>query len=33
MPIFQSLHKGVVPGHIFTDQIDHAALQQLINIA
>ncbi|AIY39213.1 Protein RtcB [Collimonas arenae] len=33
MPIKQSLHKGLVPVHIFTDDIDHSALQQLLNIA
>lgn len=33
MPISQSLHKGLVPVHIFTDEIDYAAIQQLLNIA
>ena len=33
MPIKQTLHKGAVPVHIFTDDIDHSALQQLLNIA
>ena len=33
MPIVQKLHKGRVPVHIYTDDIDHAALQQLLNIA
>jgi tRNA-splicing ligase RtcB len=33
MPIVQTLHKGRVPVHIYTDEIDHAALQQLLNIA
>jgi tRNA-splicing ligase RtcB len=33
MPIVQTLHKGRVPVHIYTDDIDHAALQQLLNIA
>lgn len=33
MPIVQTLHKGLVPVHIFTDDIDHYALQQLLNIA
>jgi tRNA-splicing ligase RtcB len=33
MPIVQTLHKGQVPVHIYTDDIDHAALQQLLNIA
>ena len=33
MPIAQTLHKGRVPVHIYTDDIDHAALQQLLNIA
>ena len=33
MPIKQTLHKGAVPVHIFTDDIDHTALQQLLNIA
>ena len=33
MPIKQTLHKGLVPVHIFTDDIHHAALQQLINIS
>ena len=33
MPIVQTLHKGHVPVHIYTDDIDHAALQQLLNIA
>lgn len=33
MPISQTLHKGRVPVHIFTDEIEHSALQQLLNIA
>ncbi|MET3133472.1 tRNA-splicing ligase RtcB [Oxalobacteraceae bacterium GrIS 1.11] len=33
MPIQQTLHKGLVPVHIFTDDIGHEAIQQLINIA
>jgi tRNA-splicing ligase RtcB (3'-phosphate/5'-hydroxy nucleic acid ligase) len=33
MPIVQTLHKGRVPVHVYTDDIDHAALQQLLNIA
>lgn len=33
MPIKQTLHEGAVPVHIFTDDIDPAALQQLRNIA
>ena len=33
MPIVKTLHKGRVPVHIYTDDIDHAALQQLLNIA
>lgn len=33
MPIKQSLHKGLVPVHIFTDEIEHDALAQLLNIA
>ena len=33
MPIVQTLHKGRIPVHIYTDDIDHAALQQLLNIA
>ncbi|BBB59065.1 hypothetical protein UNDKW_0792 [Undibacterium sp. KW1] len=33
MPIAQSLHKAKVPVHIFTDDIDHTAIQQLLNIA
>jgi len=33
MPIKQTLHKGLVPVHIFTDDIQHEALQQLLNIA
>lgn len=33
MPIYQSLHKGRVPVHIFTDDIEHAALRQLLNVA
>ncbi len=33
MPIKQTLHKGKVPVHIFTDDIEHEALQQLLNIA
>lgn len=33
MPISQTLRKGLVPVHIFTDDIDHSALQQLLNIA
>jgi tRNA-splicing ligase RtcB len=32
MPIVQTLHKGHVPVHIYTDEIDHAALRQLLNI-
>lgn len=33
MPIHQSLHKGLVPVHIFTDEIDYAAIGQLLNLA
>jgi tRNA-splicing ligase RtcB len=33
MPINQTLRKGLVPVHIFTDDIDHSAIQQLLNIA
>src|SRR5579885_2521546 len=33
MPIVQTLHKGKVPVHIYTDDIDHAALRQLLHIA
>ena len=33
MPIKQTLHKGGVPVHIYTDDIEHEALQQLQNIA
>jgi tRNA-splicing ligase RtcB len=33
MPIKQTLHKGHVPVHIYTDDIEHEALQQLLNIA
>jgi tRNA-splicing ligase RtcB len=33
MPIKQSLHKGLVPVHIYTDDIAHDALQQLLNVA
>ncbi len=33
MHISQSLHKGLVPVHIFTDEIDHHALQQLQSLA
>jgi tRNA-splicing ligase RtcB len=33
MPIVQTLHKGRVPVRIYTDEIDHSALQQLLNIA
>jgi tRNA-splicing ligase RtcB (3'-phosphate/5'-hydroxy nucleic acid ligase) len=33
MPIQQTLHKGRVPVHIYTDDIEPAALQQLLNIA
>ncbi len=33
MPIAQSLHKAKVPVHIFTDDVDHTAIQQLLNIA
>ncbi len=33
MPIKQTLHKGLVPVHIFTDDIQHEAIQQLVNIA
>jgi tRNA-splicing ligase RtcB (3'-phosphate/5'-hydroxy nucleic acid ligase) len=33
MPIKQSLHKGLVPVHIYTDDIDHSAIQQLLNIS
>ncbi|TFW28653.1 RtcB family protein [Massilia horti] len=33
MPIVQTLHKGRVPVHIYTDEIDHSALRQLLNIA
>jgi hypothetical protein len=32
MPISQTLHKGLVPVHIFTDDIEHSALQQLLFI-
>ena len=33
MPITKSLHKGLVPVHIYTDDIDHSAIQQLLNIS
>ena len=33
MPIKQSLHKGLVPVHIYTNDIDHSAIQQLLNIS
>lgn len=33
MPIQQTLHTGLVPVHIFTDDIAPEALQQLLNIA
>jgi len=33
MPIHQTLHKGLVPVHIYTDDIGHDALQQLLNVA
>jgi len=33
MPIKQSLHKGLVSVHIYTDDIDHSAIQQLLNIS
>src|ERR1700709_1844787 len=33
MPIKQSLYKGLVPVHIYTDDIAHDALQQLLNVA
>ncbi len=33
MPIKQSLHKARVPVHIYTDDIGHEALGQLLNIA
>lgn len=33
MPIKQTLRKGQVPVHIYTDDIEHEALQQLLNIA
>ena len=33
MPVIQTLHKGLVPVHIYTDDIQHEALQQLLNIA
>ncbi len=33
MPIHQTLRKGLVPVHIFTDDIEHEAIQQLLNIA
>ena len=33
MPIVQSLQKGLVPVHIYTDDIDHSAIQQLLNIS
>ncbi|SFF63391.1 tRNA-splicing ligase RtcB [Duganella sp. CF458] len=33
MPIHKSLHKGLVPVHIYTDDIDHSAIQQLLNIS
>jgi tRNA-splicing ligase RtcB (3'-phosphate/5'-hydroxy nucleic acid ligase) len=33
MPIQQTLHKGRVPVRIYTDDIEHEALQQLLNIA
>jgi len=33
MPIVTTMHKARVPVHIYTDDIDHAALQQLLNIA
>ena len=33
MPIKMQLNKGRVPVKIFTDEIEHEALQQLINIS
>ena len=34
MPVVHTtLHKGRVPAHIYTDEIDHSALLQLQNIA
>ena len=33
MPIVTTMHKARVPVHIYTDDIDHAALQQLLNVA
>ena len=33
MPIHQTLHKGRVPVHIYTDELQHDALRQLLNIA
>ncbi len=33
MPIHQTLHKGLIPVHIYTDDIGHDALQQLLNVA
>lgn len=33
MPIFQSLHKGNVPVHIYTDDIAPQALQQLLRLS
>jgi tRNA-splicing ligase RtcB len=33
MPIKQTLRKGLVPVHIYTDDIQHEAIEQLINIS
>lgn len=33
MSIVTTMHKARVPVHIYTDDIDHAALQQLLNVA
>jgi tRNA-splicing ligase RtcB len=31
MPIKQTLRKGLVPAHIYTDDIQHEAFEQLLN--
>jgi len=33
MPVKQTLHKGLVPVHIYTDDVQHEALEQLLNIS
>ena len=33
MPVQQTLHKGRVPVHIYTDDIEQEAMQQLLNVA